>query len=40
MHLDDHTLQLVGDDAGRAHFLEADLGMGMQIALDGGESSA
>ena len=32
MHLDAPLRQLVGDDAGGADFLEADLGMGMQIA--------
>jgi hypothetical protein len=37
MHLDAPLRQLVGDDAGRAHFLEADLGMGMQVAPDRGE---
>ena len=37
MHLDAPSLQLLRDDAGGAHFLEADLGMGMQIASDGGE---
>ncbi len=37
MHLDAPTRQLVGDDAGGAHLLEPDLGMGMQIATDRGE---
>ncbi len=37
MHLDAPALQLVGDDAGGAHFLEADLGMGVEVAADGGK---
>src|SRR6476620_10902100 len=37
MHLDAPLRQLVGDDAGGADLLEADLGMGMQIAAYGGE---
>src|SRR6185437_4153422 len=37
MHLDAPLRQLVGDDARGAHFLEADLGMGMQVAADRGE---
>src|ERR1700733_12947969 len=34
MHFDAPLLELVGDDAGGADFLEADLGMGMQIPAD------
>src|SRR6202171_4490002 len=37
MHLDAPLRQSVGDDAGSADFLEADLGMGMQIPSDRGE---
>src|SRR5665213_2725024 len=37
MHLDAPALQLVGDDAGGADFLEADLGMRVQIPADRGE---
>src|SRR6185369_9958357 len=37
MYLDAPSLQLLRDDAGSAYFLEADLGMGMQIASDRGE---
>ena len=37
MHLDAPALQLVGDDAGGAHFLEADLGMGVEVAPDSSE---
>jgi hypothetical protein len=37
MHLDAPALQFVGDDAGGAHLLEADLGMGMKIPADRGE---
>src|SRR5437016_7746133 len=37
MHLHAPSFQLLRDDAGSAHFLEADLGMGRQIASDGGE---
>src|SRR5471030_1094251 len=37
MHLDAPLRQLVGDDAGSADFLEADLGMRVQIPADRGE---
>jgi len=37
MHLDTPSLQLVGNDTGGADFLEADLGMCVQVAPDGGE---
>lgn len=37
MHLDAPALQLVGDDAGGADLLEADLGVGVDVAADGGE---
>ena len=37
MHLDAPSLQLVGDDAGGAHLLEADLRMRVQVAADRGE---
>ena len=37
MHLDAPLRQLVGDDPGGADFLEADFGMGVQIAADRGE---
>ena len=37
MHLDAPLRQFVGDDAGGADFLEADLGMGVQIPADRGE---
>src|SRR5216684_1368490 len=37
MHLDAPLRQLVGDDPGSSHFLEADLGMRVQIAADRGE---
>jgi hypothetical protein len=37
VHLDAPALQLVGDDAGGAHFLEADLGMGVEVAPDSSE---
>ena len=37
MHLDAPLRQLVGDDPGGADFLEADLGMGVQIPADRGE---
>jgi hypothetical protein len=37
MHLDAPSLELLGDDARRAHLLETDLGMGMKIPADRGE---
>src|ERR1700680_4944206 len=37
MHLDAPLGQFVGDDPGGADFLEADLGMGVQIPADRGE---
>src|SRR3984957_6874874 len=37
MHLDAPLRQSVGDDPRRAHLLEADLGMRMQIPADRGE---
>ncbi len=37
MHFDAPLRQLVGDDAGRPHLLEADLGMRVQVAPDRGE---
>ena len=37
VHLDAPTLELLRDDARRAHLLEADLGMRVQIPPDGGE---
>src|SRR4029077_18609957 len=37
MHLDPPLRELVGDDAGGTHLLEADLGMGVHIPADGGE---
>src|ERR1700685_1208952 len=37
MHLDAPLRELVGDDSRRADFLEADLGMGVQIPADRGE---
>ena len=37
MRFDPPALQLLGDDAGCAHLLEADFGMGVEIVADGGE---
>src|SRR5882757_7209156 len=37
MHLDAPLRQFVGDDAGGAHFLEADLGMSVKVAPNSGE---
>jgi hypothetical protein len=37
MNLDAPLRELIGDDAGGADFLEADFGMGMQVAADRGE---
>src|SRR5471030_770601 len=37
MHLDAPLRQFVGNDPGGPHFLEADLGMRMQIPADSGE---
>ena len=37
MHRDTKTLEFLGDDAGGAHLLEADLGMGVEVAAQGGQ---
>ena len=37
MHLDAPLRQLVGDDAGGTHLLEADFRMGVQVATDRGQ---
>ena len=37
MRFDAPALQLLGDDAGSAHFLEADFRVGVEIVADGGE---
>src|ERR1700751_741727 len=37
MHLDAPLRELLGDNAGGAHLLEPDLGMGVEVAPNGGQ---